>query len=461
MATPRIKDRKELTQEWIRRVVTYTDKITWFGANSIALAWAKATGALSELGYVLYIALLRRFTIMSSKDEELAVVAAERGASRLGTVRAKVLAIIQPFKADVTAITLGATDLIEVNDSSQFLAADSIRIRNGDGSVSEVKAIIAITIGTGPNGNDELEVTALVNVYTPATDDVDVLSRYTAAEGTLLTATTGVEFQTLETITTGDANPVLDGEGTFLGLADKVFAECTTRGASGNVEPEAITGFSAGTVRGVVRVFNPERATGGSEQETDFELKTRTINGPAIAAMETEAWFEALAVEGNNDVLRVVRPTDTALGTLIMRVLHRNGGGFSTSELSDLETFIESRVRSFMTIDLSNVALTSVEIDAQILLEANVTLQEVWKEYSSRAAAYLDYRKRIFGEDADFSDLRKVLERVPGVASVDKTTFLPATDVAVADLSLPTLTRISLLDQATSDTVNGDLTVAF
>lgn len=464
MPTPRLKDRKELTEDWIRRFLTYTDDdgISWFGASSIMRAWAITTGALVEGVYLLYVALLRRFTLFSSADEDLAVVAAERGSAKLGSTRAKVLVVIQPFSANVDGITLGATDLIEVDDTSQLSVGDSIRIRNGTGVTSEIKTIVAITIGTGPvNGNDELEVSSLVNVYTPAVDDVDVLRRVLVTEGTLTKTDAGIEFQTVENVTTGDFNAVLDGEGTFLGLADKVWSEAVVRGASGGIEPRTITQFSAGAIDGIVDVFNPERSTGNADVESDFELKKRTINGPAITGQETAAWFEALAKVGNEDVLRVVRPTETALGTIIMRLLNRNGGPFTATQLSDLETYLEARMRSAMTVQLENVILTSVEIDAQLNLESEASLEAVWKEYSNRAAAFLDYRKRNFGDDADNDDLRKILEDVPGVASVDKDSFRPAADVPVADLSLPKLTRISLLELTTSETINAGLTQAF
>lgn len=460
MPAPRIKDRKELTEEWIRRFITYTDRVTWFGSNSVMRAWAIATAGLVENSFQLYVAVLRRFTLFASRDEDLAVVAAERGAERRAATRARLLVVVRPFAANVTAVTVGATDLIEVDDSSGFAPGDSIRIRNGDGTVSDVRTIIAITTGTGPNLGDELEVATLTGAYTPLTDDVDVLLRVLLPEGTLVT-TGSIQFQTLENLTTGDANPVLDGEGTFVGLADKVWAEAVVRGLSGNIEPRTITGLVT-PVAGVVSVFNPERGLGGADSETDFELKRRAIEGPSEKAQETEAWFEALAKLGNEDVLRVVRPTgEVALGTLIMRVLHRNGGGFSATELADLETFIEQRVRSYMEVSLSNVVLTSIEIDAQVTLETDATLEGVWREYSSRVAAYLDFRKWQFGETVDADDLRKILEDVPGVAGVDASTFAPSTDVPVTATSLPTLTRISLLDIDSTDTVNADLSVAF
>jgi uncharacterized phage protein gp47/JayE len=460
MAAPRLKDRKELTEEWIRRFLTYTDRVTWFGANSIVRAWATATGGLVENCYQLYVALLRRFTLFASKDEDLGIVAAERGADRLGPARSRVLVIFSPAMANVTAITIGITDLIEVDDSSNFAVGNSIRIRNGDGSKSETKTIIGKTLGTGPNGGDELEVTSLIETYNPLIEDVDVLRRVLIPEGTEITTGT-VVFQTLENVTTGDSNPVLDGEGFYVGLADKVWCEAVVRGATGNIEPLTITGLLV-PIDGVLAASNPERGLGGADTETDYDLKRRCIEGPPLASADTEAWFEAAAKKGNSDVLRLVRPEgEVALGTLVMRVLARHGGPLSATELIDLETYLEQRIRSYMAVSLENVVLTSVEVECQITIEADGVLEDIWKEYSNRAAAYLDWRKWTFGDSVSATELRRILTEIPGVAAVDVASFLPSADVPVSSLSLPTLTRVSLLDVTSGDSINADLAVSF
>ena len=374
--------------------------------------------------------------------------------------RAKVFVIVQPFQVNVSAITIGATDLIEVDDSGPFDPADSIRVRNGDGTLTEIATIIAITVGTGPGGDDELEVATLTNAYTPATDDVDVLQRITIAKDTELTTDVGVTFALLDAVTTGDANPILDGEGTFVGLADKQFAEATQAGAVGQIDPQTVTGFATPLPK-VKGVFNPEPSTGGTDSETDFDLKYRTAHMPTIANQETLVWLEALAKAGNSDVLRAVRTTTSTAGTMAIKVLRRNGGNFSAAELTSIEQYVDDRVRSFMVTAASNLTLTSVEVDAEVTLEPGAVLETVWKEASNRLAEFLDFRKWDFGEDVDEADLLGIVNNTPGVATLSTGTFLPAADVAVGAESLPHFTRLSLKDLTSGNTCNATLSTVF
>lgn len=454
MNLPTIKGRKELVQEWIRRFVTYTDEVTWFGANSAMRAWAEATGALAEGVYLLYVALLRRVTVMASSGDALVQVAAERGAAQLPAQAAKLLVIATPETAGVVAITLGPPDEIEVDDASAFSAGQDIRIRNADGSLSEVVTIDTIV------GNVITLTGALVETYSPGTEDTKILARVQVPAGTEISTSAGVTFQTLTAFYTGDANPVLDGESTFVGLADKVWCEATTKGAVGNVDPGAVTGLVT-PITGVAGVSNPELGTGGADIESEFDLKSRTINLANVANQETAAWFEALAKVGNSDVLRAIPVASTIVGTMGARVLHRNGGSFSATTLTALETYMNQRVRSYMAVSLANVTLTSVEVEARITLEPDATLASVGKAASVALAAFLDYRKWAWGTDVDEADLLSIVNATSGVASLETSSFLPAANVAVAAASLPTLVRLSLEDIATGDTWSADLAVSF
>jgi uncharacterized phage protein gp47/JayE len=455
-----LKDRKQLAAEFIRRFRQYTDLVTWFGPNSVMRAFALAMGGAAEGAERLYTALVRRITLMAASGTYLTSVAAERGSDRLAGQRAKVLVIVRPYQVNVTAITAGATDLIEVDDSDPFAVSDSIRIRNGDGTVTEIRTIIAITSGTGPSGGDELEVASLTGSYTPSTEDVDVLLRYTVAAGTTLLSNSGASFETLEAVTTGDSNPVLDGEGTFVGLADKVWCECTEVGALGNIDADTIDDFSP-SIDDVLSVFNPEPGTGGADEETDYDLKYRTAHRPTLANQETLTWLEALLAKGNSDVLRAIRTTSSYVSTMAVKVLHRNGGPFSTANLTALDTYAGQRVRSYLTVECSNVTLTSVEVEAQITLDPDVTLEDVWKEAANRLASFLDHRKWAWGEDVDEADLLTIVNGTPGVATLVTATFLPASDVTVAVDSLPTLASLALEDTDSGDTMQADLAVSF
>lgn len=460
MSIPELRKPEQYTEEWIKRFRRYTDQVTWFGRNSVARAWAGATAGLAYNSHLLYTALLRRFTLLSASDDVATEVAAERGAERFGAQRAKMLVIFTPTSANVQAITSAGTDKIEVDDSAGFTATNSIRIRNGAGTVTETATIIAVTSGTGPGGGDEIEVATLSGTYAPSTDDVDILLRKTIPIGSTLSTSAGVNFETLASVTTGDANAVLDGESSSLSLADKVWAEAVVAGASGNVDALSAEDL-APSVAGLLSVSNPERATGGADTETDFDLKYRAVHGPSGLSQETRSWLESIAKLGNIDVLRVVQVASTVSGQMEAKVLHRSGNVFTTAALDALELYIGQRSRSHMTVSLQNITLTAVEVEAQITIDTDTTLEAVWKSASGRLADYLDYRKWDFGADVDEAKLLSLLVDTPGVSSVDTAAFLPAANVVVAADSLPHLVRLSLLDTATATTVNASLSQSF
>ncbi len=463
MSTPTLKTRKELTEEWIRRFLTYTSEITWFGGNGVMRAVAIATGSLASTAFRLYVALTRRITLMGSKDADLTLVAAERGTERLEKQRARLLVVVVPHTANVDGVrVVGPNSQIEIDDSTEFLATYSVRIRSQDGATTEVFTVVSISVGTGlVNGNDELVLAGLLaNAYSPASEDVDVLLRHTVAAGTAISTTVGVSFETLDAVTVGDSNPVLDGEGTALSLADKVWCESVTTGISSEIEPLSVLDFTTPIAK-IKSIYNPEAGAGGADVERDFDLRYRASHFPTIQNQETLSWVEATAQQINTEVLRAIPSGQLELGELSVKLLRRNGGTFSAALLTESGTGVDQRARSYMTVTPSNVTLTSVEVEAQITIEADAVFETVWRAAASRLADFIDFRKWEWGADVDEAELLAIVRQTPGVASLVTSTFLPASDVAVAATSLPTLTRLSLQDTTSGETINATLAQGF
>jgi uncharacterized phage protein gp47/JayE len=459
---PVLQDRDTLAQRFIRTTMAYCDQLTWYGRNSLTRALAFAAAGVAEIGQQLYVALLRRTTLLGAQGEFLSQVMQEHGVERLKTSNAKLLLVVKPETTTVTAVTTGATDLIEVEDSGGFDVGMDMVIRSADGSDSEATgAIIAITSGTGPNSGDELEVATLTNSYSPGSENVEVLARITLAADTLVNTEDGVQFGLTESVTTGAANPVLSGEGSAVGLLDRVWCEAVSAGSSGNVQAYSVTDLAIG-VDGIAAVYNPEPATGGEDVEADYAGRRRAAQWGAAASQETELWLGAIANAADERVLRAIRDSDTSVArTMKAKVLQRNGSSFTAAELTAIEEYLEARTRAGLEVSLSNVSLTSVEIEAEITLAPGFTLQEVYRSMASRLATYLDWRRWTFGNDVEEADLIVLVRQTTGVQSLTTETFTPLADVGVADDSLPVLARLSLTDTATGDVINATLTTSF
>lgn len=460
MTVADLQTQPELEQDFITRLIAYTASISWFGRTGIARAIAYATSWMAYNAHRLYAQALARRTLRASAGDDLALVAAEYGAEKneLGT-RSKILVVVVPVTATVTAVN-GPKTHIEVDDSTTFAATQSIRIRDGDGSTTDVRTISSISVGTGPNGGDELVVTALTGTYTPASDDVQVTIRHTVIQGTTVTTSAGVSFQTLEELVTGDANPVLNGENTALALADKVWCEATITGEVGNIDPDTVEDFSP-AIAEIISITNPSPGSGGTSEESDPELKYRAAHTSSQANQETLAWLESILQASSWNVLRAVPSSSGKVGVMGAKVLHRNGGTFSTTDLAAMADYVEQRVRSHLTVELDNVTLTAVQIEATITKDGNATLREIGVAAAADLATFLDLRTWAAGQDPDNADLLDIINDTVGVATVETTSFLPATNPSVPDDSYPVLASLALLDAETGETFNATLAVSF
>mgnify|MGYP001350307659 CR=1 FL=1 len=458
------KTTPELTADFIRRVVTYTDEITYFGGNGVGAALAEATSAQTAMSEQQYRGLIRRHTLIGSSGDFLTDVMEENGVPRLGPQRSLVLVIVRPWSTRVTDINAGQ---VEVLDSSKFEVGDSIRITSSDGGTSEIVEIQAITTGTGPNGLDELDVGLVVQTYTPDPDDDDVLVllRRTLVAGTQFDSDAGIAFQSLDDLTVGDSNPVMAGESVSLALADKVWAEAITPGKAGDVTALTITSLSTPDPD-IRAILNPSRAFGGDDAESDFSGKYRAAHQPQMGAIETHAFLEALARRGNTDVLRAVPEDSDAISTIRIRVLTRSGGGLSADARAALELYMSQRTRSQLAVEVLNLVPTAIEVYADVTLtpgpgNALKRLTAAWRRAADKLADYLDYRKWPEGREVDEAALLTIVLQTRGIATLTTSTFEPAADTPVAAASIPLLARFVLRDTASGQTFGANLTPTF
>lgn len=465
MSLPAPKTSEQYLTELIHRTVAATDQLTYFGDNGVARALLAATAPLGENGDLLATALLRRLTVMNATGADLVDAAAERGADQLPGRRARVAVIIEPFTlvASGFAHVSGSEDSISVDATGDFAVGMTIKIRNQDASVVE-----SATINSIPVAGVLVVNTIFIDSYNAfvadvtAGNEVRVIAVVTVPEGTRVTTSVGATFETLTSVTTGTANPIMAGESSILALADKTWCECDEVGTVGNIDPLTVTGIDP-AVAGVSRVYNPERGDYGSATEADADLRRRAIELPASGSQETASWIESVAMAAGLDVLRAVKDVSVGYGTLGVKALKANGAPLTTDELSALDTFLEARVRYPTDVTSSNITLTSFGVEARVTISPGYTLAEVWREAARRLATYLDWRLWDFGGTVDEAKLLSIVRETPGIASLETSSFIPAADTVMGATSLPVLAYLSLENIGVSPTVtiNADLAVSF
>lgn len=455
-ADPRVQTRGDLFRSYVERFTAYQPEVTYFGTNSVANALGTSIVGLAANGPRLLRALIRRFTLLGAAGDDLSAVMEEMGVTRRAAARGRVLVVMQPHGANVLDITVnGSVHDIEVDDATEFDAGDSIRVVNGDGTETEVAEVDVIgTAGAGANGGTVITtVAALTGTYDPANEDVDLLLRYVVPRDTLLRTSVGVQYQTLDSVTVGDRNPVLNGESDALSLSDKVWAECTTAGARGAIGPLTITGFVVAVPK-VRRILNPERAVGAVDEESDFDGKYRAAHHASLQAVDTAAWALAELQVITPNVLRVVPTTATTLQEMRFLVLARNAAPLTTAEKEQAVAYMEARARSLLSVTIDDVTLTAVELDVTATILEGYSDEEVWRDLATRAATFLDFRTWAEAETVDDADLLALANETAGIGNIDTLTFLPSADVTVATGSFPYLARVTLRN-ATTGAVRG------
>ena len=107
------------------------------------------------------------------------------------------------------------------------------------------------------------------------------------------------------------------------------------------------------------------------------------------------------------------------------------------------------------------IAIIEQARDLTATLDPDANLEEVWRRCSAALANFLDFRRWAFGGDVDEADLLSILNAVEGIASINTASFLPASDVAVADDSLPYLASFRLSDDQAGTSRESAFTVGY
>ncbi len=370
-----MQNRKTIETEMIQTIISYTDKITFFGLGGVVRAILSAVAAvIDELFYDLNQTKKSLF-LATAEGEDLDSLARDYNMSRLTTSKA---GVVLSFKG--TASTL-----------------------------------------------------------VPA--------------GTQVKSISGIIFETLAALTIGTTNSSYDLY-PCEPLTDKVEARATTTGSSGNVSAHTITTL-VNPISGVTSVTNPSHAIGGKDSESDNEFRTRIVERIQLLNQGTLAFYEAVARDINNDILRVHAAKGESTREVSIFVASRSGTGLTTTELSELEASIKNYAPICAVPKCYNVTFKDVDVYARISLKQGFVLKDVFENISKNLAEYLDWSKLKFGIEIDDADVLSIIKNTTGLKDIDLSTFRPNTNIKCAQNSIPRLGTIYLENlNNTSESIN-------
>ena len=236
--------------------------------------------------------------------------------------------------------------------------------------------------------------------------------------------------------------------GTISGGSVELDAEADTAGKSGNVNAKTIT-IMVSSVSGVDSVTNEKQSSGGFDAETDEQLRNRAVNQLATLSQGIQASYSAWAVEANNEVLKAkarYNPPGYSDKTVVVYPVKDNGGTFDTTELGNIETYIQTKAPLGLEINAENVAYTTIDITAKVRRKSGFSLSDVQTNITDNLNLYLDWREWDWGDDVEWADIFSLVNNTQGIDDVEKATFVPSSNVEVDDYSIPKLGTVTVTD---------------
>lgn len=203
-----------------------------------------------------------------------------------------------------------------------------------------------------------------------------------------------------------------------------VTVQCTVVGKGGNV-PKNCVSLMSSPIGGIASITNPDPITGGTENETDDELRARIQekerNGESsFIGNDSDYRRWAKEVDGVGDVIVIPEWKGAGTGTVRLIVMDVNGSPANQSILTAVYNHIMSPddrlqrlapIGAILTVDTA--LLVPVSVSATIHLEDEASIEAVKEAFTTAFTAYF---KEAREEGAvRYTRVGSILSETPGV----------------------------------------------
>ncbi len=241
----------------------------------------------------------------------------------------------------------------------------------------------------------------------------------------ILSNISGVKYLTTSEVIVGKSNPVLLARTNSIALGNRTIATCEQAGDEGRVQANELTVFET-EIPGVSSVTNPlpSQPRSSVDSESDDAFRQRTAMLISSYDIGTQAFFESLAVRGNNKVLRSIAKKNILTDGVQIHIATRSGEGLSAGELTALATYIYDRSRAFDTVDCVNMVMTDIFVDLECALPPDITLEDYYNQVANALADYFDYSKWNTDDSIIDDDLLVIIKAIDTDVDIDLSTFM-------------------------------------
>lgn len=250
------------------------------------------------------------------------------------------------------------------------------------------------------------------------------------SEGTGCMTGAEVEFVTTETGTIPAGSLYCD-----------VAAQAVLSGAGGNVPAESIL-FMELAPGGVAQCYNPAAFSGGSDAETDDELRARIVSSyRKLPNGANAAYYEASAMDIDGVEAVTVLPKRRGLGTV--DIIIASADGVPTQSLIDA---VDEKLQGQREICVDLLVLAPATVTVNVAAELETAAGYDYNQVANAVTAALTahFTGKLLGEKVTLAKLGSIIYGVEGVKNYHITS--PAADVSIAGDRLPRLGTITLND---------------
>lgn len=239
---------------------------------------------------------------------------------------------------------------------------------------------------------------------------------FTGTNGTVVPAGTQVS----NTVLAGSPDqPVVfqtDADGTVASGTVDVAVTAVDAGSEGNLPASAIDRMVT-VVSGITAVTNAAVTSGGTDDETDEELRDRLL--AAIAAREgagTADDYETWALEVDGVGYVTVEPLWSGAGTVRLMILDTDGAPASAGLQTAVSDYIQTLRPIGASVTVSAPTLDTHAISATLTMESGFTVSGVQSAVEASIQAYYDTLGT--GDDVIYSEVSAAIVTTQGVADL-------------------------------------------
>ncbi len=445
-----MKTQNQINIDLTKLVVALQSKVTNFISGSVMRGILSAIAAsISELWFDL-VQTKRSLLWDTAKGSDLDRLATDSGMTRMGPIIATVILVANADVESGTSTSVGSgflTDTTKNWTQNQFKIGTWVLI---DSSSTE--------FAINSNNENTISVTG-----TPSSGKYYVMP--VIPEGTVVrSAVSGIGYTTVDRIVVGKDNPALLAQTRAISLGNRSMAVAAIAGMAGAAAANTISVLSP-PIPGVTNIINPvpTQPRTGLDTESDDQLRTRRRNILDILNQGTQSFYEALAMDADDQVLRAIARKDTDTGGIKVIVTSRSGLSFDQEELDAIQSVIEDNCRAFETITVVNMVLTDIFVNFKAYIRPGNTMESVYTRTADVIADFLDYGSWNSADDVRDDDILIEIKKISAFRDIDLSNYAvtaskdgdPAGSGTIPLFeSLPRFARLKIINIETGDSMD-------